>query len=901
MSEQAYQVDEGAGGVISPQVAIAESLKPISSPNELPPELTWVTEWPEATPGHLATLMTVDGRQVLHFFPAIEVVVNGAKTDCLLPAGVLESITVAPGRRSLLSDPATNLLLVLGAQERMIWDSWLPAGSDVLPVGLQSGASGAVPVGVVALLNVRAKVVVSLPLDHRSDRDTWERADSLRRLADTKGAKVSFVELPLKDMSFAQLVESLPVSERSATLVGLLSTASDKLPARPAKGSNGGASRSDATTTAEVDWGAGTIHFPDAADPMLGASVPGEVLCAAAAKIVSTTTVHDDLRPEAPKVIEHALAVKLEGETREYRVAGITDGQLGDANFWGGQAAGGKGATVLRSARHGAKDEIAVAIQAHATGEPPEQLTAIARTGLHAAPDGVCWAFPGGAMTPDGIRHDIFSRLAVASYRRISVPKPDDAKLVDAWRRTLGIAEWLSPANQAALYAVLGAMMWAAAGPDGAHQSGIYVDGQGGSGKSLLLRTLSTAYGPSFRYSGGVAMATFEGTAGVTRELGAGCHHMAFFADDARPRPDEREAVIQESASMLLMRRSNDGPSASRPRLRLDKATGEYVASVVDQAVPFFVLAGEYAPRADESTLSTLQRVLVLRWERQERKLIDDMERLVDDGCVNQLFAGYLRQVTRLVNSCAPDSPVQALRLHQAKLEQARSAKADQIEANWAFSTREARAAAVPLVGLRLLIVFGRAIGAIDSASARELHNKMSLSVLNAAAKHVRAINAPEMGHTEQVLEALRQAVASERFAVLGIPGTNVLTTGAVTVIGRYQEATKEQSALVAIFPAPAAAAIRRPQADLTQALRDIVLRGKDGNTKRVVRSDGGLVRALCVPFDIWTGDRASSTELPPAPQAQPTQPVPDLSAAAEAKAKPAGSSDGDDIEVVVG
>lgn len=732
------------------------------------------------------------------------------------------------GGMKILVGETPHLLLVEGVDQ---YTTALPyLGKGILALGTHgwSGPQGE-PLPLDALTRVMSNgvdtVTVAFASNVDGDRDAWQVADDLRVHMEANGVDdIRFIRLPgAGRTTLHSYLRSTPKDRRSQVLARLIEKARPLRKQAPARQAQPGAG----APRGEVLWDEALIGRK----PNLDEHDRGEVLVSAAIRIIRTTTVVEDLRPDAPQGVIHDVEVAIgTGPDRvEHVVRGVRNKDLQDVNAILEQVPGGVGTSVYVAPRAG--EEIAAIIRRDSVER--ETLESYRRTGLIALDDRVGYLHAGGCLTADGNIASPSGNLGSQYNHTLVYPDPtalDAEEVREAFR--VSLMEMPDCMVDATAYTLaLGAAAYA---PTGAPPIGaLALLGQGGSGKTTIANAVESHLSPAFAAQ---SMAGLEGTANSIQARGETIHHHALILDDARPSGGRKGEELAE-ALKVIFRRAYNGPSGIRTRLTKGAVEGEYEVAAVKENWPFYITTIENLPDGQ----STLERVLSV-WVTRENSLKPGgavrLEELGKSGLPQRAMSAYIAWNLRQMDSAAPGDPAMGIALYREEVTAERAEVQNDIAARVVeqgaeCTPRQAEVPAGPLTGYLRYVRAALDLGAITELEAKQLVSRARKATVKAVIRHLSVEMGGENTPEGRIIQAVHGSIAMGRATL----NPRDVPPG-VTLAGWQGTVTTEAGKRDVIFLIPQAVAelTRQEINEINVALRPVVIQDGNGKTTRAAR-----------------------------------------------------------------
>lgn len=614
-----------------------------------------------------------------------------------------------------------------------------------------------------------------------------------------------------------------------------------------------------------IDWTGGATYEPSTISIIGGQEMVEESkkkIAEFAAKIDRTVAIIDDLNPSTPD-IEHDLSVKLEGDPVVYKIRSVPDSALREIPYWLNQAGEGRGARRTYANSDAGARSIESTLRAYEADDAVIEK-AYRRTGWVRCDDEI-WRYltPQGAIGPDGRIPTPKSRLENHTYQQCYAVADPGAYSPEEHRHALaeflGIKDRLG--DPTIWYAVLGAMAYAATGAP--PKSGLIVVGKHGSGKTVVTQTAAAAFGPEFSADGGRLMGSMNGTSNAVGALGNGLHHSVAIVDDVRRRQSPKAQEAQDQGMEDLIRKSYEGGSAGRARMRVDRRRdGRVVTDSPDGSWPLVIFTAEYLPSAEAvgSSVERLLSITVTQSDTMKPGETDNLRAIGSSGRPAIAWSGFLAWLGREINAQQAADPgksghVEFLDLVEGYREQFMTALS---KFQPDLSARSREVAAPPVVGWYLLLTYAEEIGVLTPEQAAALHADAQAKITDAALRHTRVELSIDLTPGQRVLARTRALLSAgeARFdgATEGNLNKPVVAKRCERTIYDVEGNPTEGAQVVALNPDALAKAL----GDLTgtriiDALREVAARNKDGRYGWTVSINGVQIRnALMVPEAEW-------------------------------------------------
>lgn len=777
------------------------------------------------------------------------VAVEGTKQYLTFVENAPETITVKVGRTEVQAP-----LIAFGIQGCRNWSS-----------------EGSPTTEMTGLLGKAGSLTILFDGDRLTNPAVYDAGKDLAEFARLRGADLVRFGSVAGGGAKADLdgtLSRVPAGERDEFLTRLLDGCSDKMGRRPAD-KKAVQRQGKPDKIGRVDWEAGVIYEPDTVmtDRGVTARMPSdEVLARFAARIVRTIAITDDLNSAEP-VVEHDLEVRLEGHERTYLVPNVPDAGLREIRSWLNRVADGQGALAIYDNTDNGARKIENTIRAYET-DLLQPVRSYRRTGWVKDPDGV-WRYltPTGAIGPDGVAEDIFSRLDIARYQdEIRIPDPDehdDAMHAESVREYIQMGQRL--VDPLPWYATAGAMAYASTGAP--PRAGLILAGGHGSGKTVITQTAATAYGPAFYAEGGVLMGSMNGTANAVGSIGQGLHHMLVIVDDVRRRQSPRAQEAQDIGVEDLIRRTYEGGSAGRARMRIDRQrNGRIVTDSPDASSPMIMFTAEYIPSAEAvgSSVERLLSIKVTRANTMKEGETPSMAAIGKSGRPAIAWSGFLRwQAQKIAEHGGLDAWVQQQAEDRATAME--DMKSDATALGAALSSRALQVASPPIVGWTLLLEYAEEIGALSADEAEALAEDADIRLTKAAIRHSMEELSSELTPFERLLSQIRSMISdgTARFeeqmdeAVRNRP---VIGKTRSTPLLNPETGEKEPVDTVILNPDAIAKALgpgnRMTGAGIARLIAEKAERGSENRTGWKVKINGQTIRdAIVLRKTIWEGE----------------------------------------------
>lgn len=871
---------------ISPGTFLATGGFSVAEVEQLPVDLRW-----GGAPGLLFCHTRPDGRSIYQYRPDNpqdgKKYIQQARAEGD-PDGPGSILSVHPWMAPYLGRPGATVVMVEGTKQYLAFveiAQALAADTETYPNGIFAfgvqgcqnwSQDGFTLPEMGDILDGAERFIILFDADYKTNRAVYDAAVRARDYATTLGVpenEVRFADLSgiASASSKAGLDDVLgryPAGLRRERIMrGIMAKATSRLGRAPAKKA---APKALVESKVIVDWDNGTIlRVKESFDfdsrskgEAHGEELQREVLAQFAARIDRTTAIIDDLNGGIPE-IQHDLTVRLEdmrdtsGEMIDYPVLAVPDSAIRDVAYWRNQAGDGIGSRRTADTSDKGSREIENAVREFKKDEALYER-AYRRTGWFFCKEDETWRYltPNGAIGPDGRAEGPRSMLENRIYQKCYVVADPAAYTLQEHRAAL--AEFLSIkdrlGNPTVWYAVVGAMAFAATGVP--PRSGIIVAGGHGSGKTVVTQTASSAFGPGFHSGGGDIMGSMNGTANAIGAHGNGLHHSVVMVDDVRRHQTPKQQDDQNNGMEQLIRKSYEGGSAGRARQRVDRRRdGRIVTDAPDAAWPLVIFTGEYIPSAEQvgSSVERLLSITVTKKDTMKPGETENLKRISASGRPAIAWSGYLRWLAQQIAAAGGHEQ------YVAALESARTQFGDGLAQRYGdLSARTREVSAPPAIGWALLMDYALSLDIITEDQYDALTRDCIDRISEAAAKHSRIELSEDLTEPERVLAQIRAAISSGDARFEGetenahrpvvarrIERTFIYDARGEKIYGHYP--------CVALNPDALARVIAIPGGRISNALKELAIRNKDGRVGWTVNINGVKLRnAILLTEETW-------------------------------------------------